>query len=99
LVSLATMLLFLRRVTDEPTCYKAFRRKDLLALGGESDGFDWEPEITAKALRHGLRYGEVPISYRPRSLAEGKKISWKDGVRAILVLLTWRFRRLERGVR
>lgn len=92
LVSFATTLLFATRVTDEPTCYKAFRTELVRDLPLEGTGFELEPEITAKVLRRGLRYGEVPISYFPRSHAEGKKIRWTDGVRALATLVAWRFR-------
>lgn len=91
-VSLTATLLYLTYVTDEPTCYKAFRTASVRDIPLEGTGFEVEPEITAKVLRSGLRYGEVPISYHPRSHAEGKKIRWTDGVRAIATLVTWRVR-------
>lgn len=90
LVTAVTNLLFRARLTDEPTCYKTFRGTLIRALPFEGDGFDWEPEITAKLLRLGFRIHEVPIRYTPRSLAEGKKIAWRDGLKALAVLLKFR---------
>ena len=57
----------------------------------ESDGFDFEPEITAKVLRRGYRIYEVPISYTGRDASEGKKFEWRDGVRALTALVRYRF--------
>ncbi len=74
------------RLTDMETCYKVFRREIVQAIRIEEDRFGFEPEITAKIARTGCRVHEVPISYRGRSYAEGKKIGWKDGVRAILCI-------------
>jgi glycosyltransferase involved in cell wall biosynthesis len=94
LLSLVTTLLYGVRVTDEATGYKAFRTDALRAIPLEREGFDLEPEITARVLRLGLRYTEVPIRYRPRKPTEGKKIRWSDGLEALWVLFAWRFRRL-----
>jgi len=93
-ITLFTNLLYLTFLTDEPTCYKVFHKelKDIL-INAEGDKFDWEPEVTAKILRRGYKIYEVPISYYPRTLKEGKKIRWKDGVDAILTLLKWRFKK------
>ncbi|MCC6489614.1 MAG: glycosyltransferase family 2 protein [Candidatus Hydrogenedentes bacterium] len=77
-------------LTDMETCYKAFRREVLDGLTIVSDGFGFEPEFTAKVARRGLRIYEVPISYSGRSYAEGKKITWKDGVAALLTILRFR---------
>lgn len=90
LVTLATNLLYGTHLTDEPTCYKVFRRPVLDALELCSEGFEFCPEITAKVLRRGFRIHEVPIHYHPRSFAEGKKIGWRDGLRAIKTLLRYR---------
>jgi dolichol-phosphate mannosyltransferase len=92
LVSWIATLLYGVRVTDEATCYKAFRTELLRPIPLESSGFELEPEMTAKVLRRRLRYAEVPISYRPRSHTEGKKITWKDGLRALGTLCYWRVR-------
>jgi SAM-dependent methyltransferase len=70
-------------LTDMETCYKAFRREVLDDVVIEEDRFGFEPEITAKLAGRGLRIYEVGISYAGRTYAEGKKIGWKDGVRAM----------------
>ena len=79
------------RITDEATGYKAIKTDLLRQIGLETDGFEFCPEVTAKLLRHGVKIHEVPISYRPRSWAEGKKIQWFDGLIAIWTLLKYRF--------
>lgn len=79
------------RITDMETCYKAFRREILQTVDLKENRFGFEPEITAKIAKKNYRIMEVPISYRPRSLAEGKKIRWKDGIRAIYCI--WKYRR------
>jgi glycosyltransferase involved in cell wall biosynthesis len=80
-------------LTDMETCYKLCRTDVLKALDLKSERFDIEPEITSKLLRRGYAIHEVAISYQPRSRREGKSINWKDGVRAIMALLKWRFAR------
>jgi glycosyltransferase involved in cell wall biosynthesis len=70
-------------LTDMETCYKAFRREILQQIQIEEDRFGFEPEITAKVANLGARIYEVPISYYGRTYAEGKKIGWKDAVRAV----------------
>jgi glycosyltransferase involved in cell wall biosynthesis len=96
LVSLAASLLYGYWLTDEPTCYKMFRRDLLAGVELEADGFDFCPEVTAKLLRQGVCYREVPIGYSPRSMAEGKKIRARDGLVAIWTLGKLRFcRRLR----
>jgi glycosyltransferase involved in cell wall biosynthesis len=68
---------------DMETCYKAFRREILEQIRIEEDRFGFEPEITAKVAKLGCRIYEVGISYSGRTYAEGKKIGWRDGVRAV----------------
>jgi dolichol-phosphate mannosyltransferase len=75
------------KLTDEPTCYKCFRREALEGMTIEHDDFAWEPEVTMKLLRKGHHIIEVPISYHPRKREEGKKINWKDGLKALCVAL------------
>jgi glycosyltransferase involved in cell wall biosynthesis len=87
----ATNLLFGGRLTDMETCYKVMASDVAQSLNLESNRFDIEPEITAKLLRAGHSILELPIRFEPRSRAQGKKIGWKDGVRAIQVLLKYRF--------
>ena len=70
-------------LTDMETCYKAMRREVVSRLDLQSQRFGIEPEITCKVARLGVRIYEVPISYHGRTYAEGKKIGWKDGVRAL----------------
>jgi len=80
-------------LTDMETCYKAFRAEVLAGITIEEDRFGFEPEITAKIARRNLRVYEVPISYHGRTYAEGKKIGWKDGVRAIYAIGKYSLRR------
>jgi glycosyltransferase involved in cell wall biosynthesis len=70
-------------LTDMETCYKAFRREILEQIRIEEDRFGFEPEITAKVAKLGCRIYEVGISYSGRTYAEGKKIGWRDGLRAV----------------
>jgi glycosyltransferase involved in cell wall biosynthesis len=78
-------------LTDEATCYKVFRRELLQSMPLTCRRFEFCPEVTAKALRRGYRIVEVPIHYQARSMAEGKKIRWTDGVQAIWTLIKYRF--------
>jgi glycosyltransferase involved in cell wall biosynthesis len=90
LLSWVANLLYGSHITDEATGYKAFRANLLRDLDLQSNGFEFCPEVTSKILRRGIRIHEVPISYQPRSFAEGKKINWCDGLRAIWTLLKYR---------
>ncbi len=74
-------------LSDMETCYKVFRREILEGVTLQSNRFGIEPELTAKVARRRARMYEVPISYRGRTYAEGKKIGWKDGVSAIWAIL------------
>ena len=87
----ATNVLFGGRLTDMETCYKVMAADVARSLNLESNRFDIEPEITAKLLRAGHSILELPIRFEARSRAQGKKIGWRDGVRAIQVLLKYRF--------
>ena len=91
LLSAVTNLLYGTRITDEPTCYKAFKTDILKKIDLKCTGFEFCPEVTAKAARAGYKIQEVPISYNPRPFNEGKKIRLKDGLVAIYVLLKHRF--------
>ncbi|MDC0712903.1 glycosyltransferase family 2 protein [Stigmatella sp. ncwal1] len=73
-------------LTDMETCYKAFRAEVLKSIRVEEERFGFEPEVTAKISRGHWRVYEVPISYHGRTYEEGKKIGWKDGVRALYVI-------------
>ena len=79
------------RLTDMETCYKAFKREIIQAVDIKENRFGFEPEITAKVARMKVRVKEVPISYYPRTNEEGKKIGYKDGLRAIYCI--WKYRR------
>jgi glycosyltransferase involved in cell wall biosynthesis len=87
----ATNLLFGSALTDMETCYKIMRIEVARSLDLQADRFDIEPEITARLLRHGHRIRELPVRFDARSRSEGKKIGWRDGVRALQVLVTERF--------
>lgn len=90
-LSFLTRILFDTYITDMETCYKVFRADVIKDINIESNRFDFEPEITAKVLKKGVRYMEAPISYDARKASEGKKIGWKDGVQAIWTLVKYRF--------
>lgn len=92
LLSLVTKLLFVRRISDMETCYKMMSREVLSELNLCSNGFNIEPEITAKIIRKGHDIIEVPIKYTGRSFKEGKKINWKHGIQAIWSLFYWKFK-------
>lgn len=87
LLSWWTNLLFGTRITDEPTGYKLYCASLLKSLKITSKRFEFCPEVTAKIAKKGIKIVEVPISYFPRSIEEGKKIRWRDGAIAIWVLL------------
>jgi len=76
-------------LTDMEVCYKAFRREVLLRIEIEEDRFGFEPEITAKVAKLGVRIYEVGISYAGRTYAEGKKIGWRDGLHAVWCVLKY----------
>ena len=81
------------KLTDMETCYKMFRREILQEINIEEDRFGLEPEITAKAAKicaeKNLKLSEISINYDPRKFGDGKKIGWKDGLRAIYIILKY----------
>jgi glycosyltransferase involved in cell wall biosynthesis len=77
-------------LTDMETCYKVFRGEILRKIRIEEDRFGFEPEVTSKVARMGCRIYEVGIGYSGRTYTEGKKVGWKDGVRAIWCILKYR---------
>jgi glycosyltransferase involved in cell wall biosynthesis len=87
-----TNLLFGSSITDMETCYKIMRADVARSLRLDANRFDIEPQITARLLRGGHRIHELPVKFDPRSRAQGKKIGWRDGVRAVEVLVKERFR-------
>ena len=84
-------LLYNTMLSDMETCYKVMRTDVLRSMELKSDGFGIEPEITAKLFKRRYRVYEVPISYDGRGYEEGKKITWRDGIIALWVLLKYRF--------
>jgi glycosyltransferase involved in cell wall biosynthesis len=91
LLTLITNILYNTMLTDMETCYKVMRADVLRALTLRSNGFGIEPELTAKIFKRGYRVYEVPITYDGRGYEQGKKITWRDGVIALWVLLKYRF--------
>lgn len=89
LVTFITNLLYNQNLTDEPTCYKAFHTDLLKSIPLECTGFEFCPEVTAKIALLGYQIEEVPIHYYPRSIEEGEKIKWTDGLEAIYVLFKY----------
>jgi glycosyltransferase involved in cell wall biosynthesis len=89
-LTLLTNVLYNTMLTDMETCYKAMRVEVLRSFTLNSDGFGIEPELTAKIFKRGYRVYEVPITYDGRGYDEGKKITWRDGVVALWVLLKYR---------
>jgi len=76
-------------LTDMETCYKMFRREIIQKIQIEENRFGFEPEITAKVAKLKVRIYEVAISYYGRTYAEGKKIGWRDGFRALYAILKY----------
>jgi dolichol-phosphate mannosyltransferase len=84
-------ILYATKVTDEATCYKAFRTDVLKSLDLRCKRFEFCPEVTARLLKRKYRFIEVPVWYKARTHAEGKKITWKDGLECIWALIKYRF--------
>jgi len=97
LVSWVANLLYGSKLTDEATGYKLMRADLLRSLDLQSEGFEFCPEVTSKLLRRNIEIHEVPISYEPRGLDEGKKIGWRDGLAAIWTLVKYPFTRDVEG--
>lgn len=93
ILALSVRILFGYPLTDEATCYKAFRADLLRSLNLRCERFEFCPEVTAKVLKRGIKIREVELTnYRPRTKREGKKIRWTDGLEAIQTLIRYRFR-------
>ena len=90
LTLLTNMIYPSAHITDEPTCYKVFKADVIKNIKLKCKRFEFCPEVTAKVVRKGIKIHEVPISYSPRSVQEGKKINWKDYIEAVLTLLKYR---------
>ncbi len=91
IVTLLTNVLYNTMLTDMETCYKVMRAEIARGLDLKSNGFGIEPEMTAKIFKRGYRVYEIPITYDGRGYEQGKKITWRDGVVALWVLLRYRF--------
>ncbi|HWP99476.1 MAG TPA: glycosyltransferase family 2 protein [Vicinamibacterales bacterium] len=91
LLTLVTNVLYNTILTDMETCYKAMRTEVIRSMTIRSNGFGIEPELTAKIFKRKYRVYEVPITYDGRGYDEGKKITWRDGLVALWVLLKYRF--------
>jgi len=90
-LSLMTNILYNTTITDMETCYKLFRGDIIRSLKLRSNRFEFEPEVTAKILKKGYKLFEMPISYHGRGFEEGKKITWRDGITALVTLIRYRF--------
>lgn len=91
LLTFATNLLFGIKLTDMETCYKLFPGEFIRKVKLKANKFDFEPEVTAKIIKAGLKIKEVPINYYARTKLEGKKITWRDGFFALYSLIKYRF--------
>jgi glycosyltransferase involved in cell wall biosynthesis len=90
-LTLATNILYNAILSDMETCYKVFRAEVVRGMTIRARGFEFEPEVTAKVLKKGIRVYEVPISYNGREWTEGKKIKWTDAPIALWTLIKYRF--------
>ena len=91
ILTLITNILFNSRLTDMETCYKVFTKEVIENIKLKSKRFDFEPEITAKILKSRHKIYEVPIIFQARNFDEGKKITWRDGIKALYYLIKYRF--------
>jgi hypothetical protein len=92
LLSFLTALFYHIKLTDMETCYKLFRSNIIKNIKLESKRFDFEPEVTAKILKK-YKIKEVPINFNPRDFKHGKKITWRDGIKHVLSLVKYRFKK------
>ncbi|HJO01695.1 MAG TPA: glycosyltransferase family 2 protein [Candidatus Woesearchaeota archaeon] len=86
-----TNLFYNTNITDMETGYKVFRKEVIDKIKLKAKRFDFEPEITAKILKKGYKICEVPITFKARKFDEGKKITWRDGIKALFYLIKYRF--------
>ena len=84
-------VMYCQNITDEATCYKVFKADVLKQIPLEYDRFEFCPEVTAKVSKMGYKIKELPMNYYPRSFDEGKKMNWRDGIKALWVLIKFRF--------
>jgi len=97
LLAWTASLLYGKRITDEATCYKLFRTEVLRSFDLSCERFEFCPEVTAKTMRGGFSFVEVPISYEARTVEAGKKIRAFDGLEALWTLVRFRFAKLSKG--
>jgi glycosyltransferase involved in cell wall biosynthesis len=90
-LTVLTNILFKGSLTDMETCYKMVKRDLMKSLDIKADRFEFEPEVTVKLLKKGVKIKEIPVSYRGRGYDEGKKIGWRDGVDAVCTLFKHKF--------
>jgi glycosyltransferase involved in cell wall biosynthesis len=90
-LSVVANILYGQNITDEATCYKVFKADVIKSIPLEYDRFEFCPEVTAKVSKRGYKIKELPMNYFPRSFDEGKKMNWKDGLKALWVLIKFRF--------
>ncbi len=90
-LSIVVNVLYHQNITDEATCYKVFKSDILKKIPLEYDRFEFCPEVTAKVSKMGYKIKELPMNYYPRSFEEGKKMNWRDGIKALWVLVKFRF--------
>ncbi len=90
-LTIVTNVLYGVSLSDMETCYKLMPTRVIQTFDLKSRGFEFEPEITAKLLRRGLKIVEVPITYVARDVSEGKKIDWRHGIPALKTLIKYRF--------
>ena len=89
-LTLAANILYGSKLTDMETCYKMIPLSLAREINHRANGFEFDPEITAKILKRSIKIHEVPISYKGREFHEGKKISWKDGIKHLWTLLKYK---------
>ena len=90
-LSMLTNILYFQNITDMFTCYKMFKADFLKSLPLKSERFEYEAEVTALTALSGVKIKEIPISYFPRTLAQGKKIRWHDGISLGKTIIKHRF--------
>ena len=89
-LTFVTNLFYNSRISDMETGFKVFRKEVVKNINLRSKRFDFEPEITAKILKRGYKIHEIPIEFKARNFAQGKKITWKDGIKAVYYLIKYR---------
>ena len=90
-LTLLTNILYFTSITDMETGYKVFKSSVIKNLKLSANRFEIEPEITSKIMKGKYQIYEVPISFKPRDFKEGKKISWKDGMKALYYIIKYKF--------